>query len=234
MKDFNPELFKTKYAIADTAVELYEKHGSEFTLKQVAEALEINVGDIFEYFPNKKAILQFYYDSFVTRYRLMLQDIEEFDDYLLAEKLSNFAYTTFDMLGEHEQFARQTFSSFIICSYSTTKFEKEIEQLFSDFFKDDPRVSMSSGLLLNSYFFKVIRTKFIALLRFWLRDESEGKEVSMELTDKYTAFLQEIMYNATVDKGVELAKFFYTNTASIFGDPFESIKKIFPEIEIRD
>lgn len=234
MKDFDTETFQTKFAIADTAVGIYEEHRESFTLKQVATKLEINVADIFEYFPNKQAILLYYYESLVYRYRLMLRDIEDFDDYLLAEKLSNFVFTTFDMLSEHEAFVRKTFRPLVVCSYTTTEFEKQTEQLLNEFFTGDSRISMSSGLFLNAYFFKLIRKKYIALVRFWLRDESEDKEVSMELTDKYTAFIQEVMYNAAIDKGFDLAKFFYTNTNTIIGDSFRSIRNLFPEIEIRD
>lgn len=232
MKNFNPETFQIKFTIAEAAVQQYEERGSNFTLKQVAEAADITVSDIFEHFPNKKAILLFYYEAMIVRYRLMLEDIDGFGDYLLAEKLSNFAYTSFDMFGEHEDFVRQTFKPLIICSFSKTEFEKGVEELLSEFFNSDPRISMGSSFLMNDYLYRLLRKKYLMLVRFWLQDESEDKELSMELTDKYTAFIQEIMYSAAVDRGVDLVKFFFSN--NIFTSGFESIKKMFPEIEIRD
>lgn len=231
MKNIDPEIFETKFKISEAAVTQYEEHGKDFTLKQVARQADLTVSDIFEYFPNKNAILLFYYESLIVRYRLMLQEIEDFEDYLLAEKLSNFVYTSFDLLKEHESFVQNTFQSLILCSYSTTEFEKRIKHLLSDFFTTDPRISASSGMLMNDYFYRVLYQKYTALIRFWLKDDSEGNEVSMELTDKYTVFLQELMYSAAIDKGFDLAKFLYTN---VIGKSFESIKKLFPEIEIRD
>ncbi|MDR8392101.1 TetR/AcrR family transcriptional regulator [Aliifodinibius sp. S!AR15-10] len=232
MDNFDPEIFEIKFTIADAAAKQYEKQGKNFTLHRVAEEVDLDVANIFEYFPNKKAILLFYYEAIIVRYLLMLQEIEGFEDYTLAEKLSNFAYTSFDLFGEHEEFVRQTFRPLILCSYTTTEFEAKSRQLIKDFFTSDPRISMSSSLLTNDYLYSLLYKKYTALIRFWLKEESEGKEVSMELTDKYTVFLQEIMYNTTIDKGLELAKFLFTN--NIFGRGFESIKKLFPEIEIRD
>lgn len=232
MKSFDPEIFETKYKIAEAAVKQYEEHGDDFTLKQVAKEADIEVADIFEYFPNKRAILLFFYESLIIRYRLMLEEIDGFEDYLLAEKLSNLAYTSFDMLGEQEAFVRHTFKRLVLCSFAKTEFEKGIEQLLKAFFTDDPRISASSSMFINDYFYRVLVKKYLGVLQFWLDDDSEGKEVSMELTDKYTAFLQELMYSTAIDRGLDLARFLLSN--NIFTSGIKSIKKLFPEIEIRD
>ena len=232
MKQFDPEKFEIRFQIANAAVEQYEKQGMDFTLKKVAAAADLEVADIFEYFPNKREILTFYYEALIVRYRLMLEEIEGFGEYLLAEKLSNFAYTMFDMLEEHEQFVSDTFRTLIVCSYAKTGFETRVRDLFQEFFTSDERISVSSSLLVNDIFYKLLYEKFTLLVRFWIRDDSEGREVSMELTDRYTAFLQEIMYNAVADKGLELARLLFSD--NILGKPFESIRNMFPEIEIRE
>ncbi|MFH5833535.1 hypothetical protein [Halalkalibaculum sp. DA384] len=232
MNKTDPGKFEFKYRISEAAVEQYEKEGKNFTLKQVSRQADCTVADILEYFPGKKAILQFYYTGLLVRYRLMLEDIEGFDDYLLAEKLSNFVYTSFDLLDEHKSFVRETFTPLIFCSYSGTGFEQQTRELLERFFSGDPRISSSSALLMNRYFYQVLYRKYTVLIRFWLKDTSEEQEVSMELTDKYTAFLQELMYSAAVDKGFDLAKFLFSN--AVFSSGFQSIKNLFPEIEIRD
>jgi len=231
MTDFDPDLFKTKFEIAEAAAELYPEHGDSLTYRQIAGETGLEVGELFEYFPNKESIFRFYYEAIVVRYRLMLEEIEGFEDYLLEEKLSNFAFTTFDMLQEKEEFVELTFKTVILWSYAKTPFEEAVDQLLRDFFAGDPRISASSSILMNDYFYAILRKKYLRLIAFWLNDDSDGKELSMELTDKYTAFLQEAMYSATLDRGLELLKFMFSNKILTRNIPF--VKELFSKIEIR-
>src|SRR5690606_4589826 len=111
--------------------------------------------------------------------------------YSLSEKFSNFAYTSFDMLDEKEAFVEKTFQKLILQSYSKTDFELEIENLLREFLKDDVRLSASSSIVLNTCFYSFLRVKYLELIRFRLSDTSEGRELTMELTDKLTTLLQE-------------------------------------------
>ena len=232
MTNFDPDQFKTKFEITEAAIELYSERDGSFTLKQVAEKTGMEVGDIFNFFPSKKAILAFYYESLVIRYSMMLEEIDDFDDYLLAEKLSNFVFTTFDLMEEQQEFVERTFKDTVFYSFSKTPFEERTEELLKDLLKDDSRVAASSSILMNEYLYSILRKKYLRLIHFWLNDESEGRELSMELTDKYTAFLQEIMYSAVIDKGVDLIKFMFSNRILARDIPF--VKNLSSKIEIRE
>lgn len=232
MNDFDPDLFQTKLKITGAAVALYKEFGDDFTLKQVAKQIGGDVADIFDYFPDKRAILYFYYESLAIRYRLMLEEIDDFENYLLAEKLSNFIFSSFDMMQEQKKFVEKSFKRMVVCSYSRTAFEKETENLLKEFFTGDPGISTSSSILMNDYLYIILRKKYLRLISFWLRDDSEGQELSMELTDKYTSFLQEMMYSATLDKGFDLLKFMFSNKILSRNIPF--IRNILSKFEIRD
>lgn len=232
MTTFNPETAEIKFAIADAATDLYIKGNGHFLIKDVARSVGIAPADIFNYFPNKQAILQFYYAAIVYRYRLMIDEIDHFDSYTLSEKLSNFVYASFDMLDEKQAFVEDTFQRLILQSYSKTTFEKEIEILFQQLLEDDPRISASSAALMNTYFYSLLRCKYLGLIRFRLSDDSEGHELTMEFTDKLTSLLQELMYNSVVDQGFELSKFLYSNKKAILSN-IPVVKQIFSKIEIR-
>src|SRR5699024_3453764 len=148
-----------------------------------------------DYFPNKEAILQFYYTALIYRYRMMVEEIDQFDSYTLNEKFSNFAYTSFDMLKEKEAFVQDTFKQLILCPRRKTDFEKEIEYLIEDFLESDEQLSASSEIIKNGYFYTFLKHKYLKLVCFWLSDDSDDRELTMELTDKLTSFLQELMYN---------------------------------------
>lgn len=231
MEELNFEELQTKLEITGVALDLYVEQDGEFTLNQISKEIELSVADIFDYFPNKQAILEFYYTSLVIRYELMIEDIEDFGTYSLSEKLSNFIYASFDMLAEKQAFVELTFNKMIRYSYARTEYSKKVESTIESFFGEDPRISTSSSLIMNDLFYKLMTRKYLYLVSYWIRDESEGKERSMELTDKLTAFIQEVMYNSIADKGFDLLKFLYSNSSLKCSNPIWD--KISSKIEIR-
>ncbi|HEX6982296.1 MAG TPA: hypothetical protein VF181_06010 [Balneolaceae bacterium] len=232
MKTFDSESFQMQYQIADVAADLYVAGAGDFTLKDVAKELDIDVGEIFNYFPNKKDILQFYYASLAVRYEFMIDEIDDFESYSISEKLSNFAYASFDMFAEKQVFVEDTFDELITRNCARTEFEEEIERLVKRFLESDKHISLSSSIALNGYFYAFLRRQYLSLVKFWLNDESENHELTMQLTDKLTGFLQELMYNPIADKSLDLVKFMYANKKSFLTNiPF--VKQIFSKIEIR-
>lgn len=232
MTTINNETVEIKFAIAEAAADLYIEGNNHFNIKDVAQKIGITPAEVFNYFPNKQAILQFYYTAIVFRYRLMIEEIEHFDSYTIGEKLSNFAYTTFDILDEKEAFVERTFKHLILCSYSKTDFEKEVESLMVDFLEDDNNLSVSSTTILNHYFYAFLRRQYLELIRFRLSDASEGKELTIQLTDKLTNFLQELLYNTVLDQGFELGKFIYANKET-FIQQIPGVRQLLSKIEIR-
>lgn len=231
MEDLNFEELQTKLEITGVAVDLYVEQDGEFTLNQISKEIELSVADIFDYFPNKQAILEFYYTSLIIRYKLMLEDIEDFETYSLSEKLSNFIYASFDMMAEKQAFVELTFNKMIRYSYARTEYSKKVESTIESFFREDPRISTGSSLIMNDLFFKLMSRRYMYLVSYWIGDNSEGKERSMELTDKLTAFIQEVMYNSVADKGFDLLRFLYSNSSLKCSNPIWD--KISSKIEIR-
>ncbi|WP_445665074.1 hypothetical protein [Fodinibius sp. AD559] len=232
MDTFNPETFEIKFAIADIATDLYIQGDGQFYIKDIAKEIDITPAEVFNYFPNKKSILEFYYASLVIRYEMMIDEIDDFESYTLSEKLSNFAFTNFDMLREKEAFVEATLSEYILNSFTKTDFEKELERLIKQFLENDEHISVSSTLVLNSYSYTFLRRQYLELLRFWINDTSEDKELSMELTDKATAVLQELMYNPVLDKSFDLLKFMNTNKKAFINN-IPIVKQLCSKIEIR-
>lgn len=232
MTTFDPETFETKYRIADAATDLYIEGDGAFTIKETAKKLDLDPADIFDYFANKQAILEFYYASLVIRYELMIDEIEAFDSYTISEKLSNFIFTSFDMLEEKKEFVDATFESMIFCSFSKTDFENEVERLTEQFLQEDDNLAISTTMFLNHYLYSFLRRKYLELVRFWLNDNSEDHELTMELTDKLTSFLEELLYNTVFDKGFDLAKFIYSNRKVCLQN-IPVVKEILSKVEIR-
>lgn len=232
MDTFDPETFEMKFAIADAAADLYVEGDGQFFIKDAAKKVDIDPAEVFNYFPDKKSILHFYYASLVVRYEIMIDEIDGFESYTLSEKLSNFAFASFDMLREKEAFVNETFEDLILQCFTKTDFEKEVERLIGKFLENDQRLSVGSIVVLNKWFYKFLRRQYLELVRFWLNDTSKDKEVTMELTDKLTTFLQELMYNTILDKGFDLAKFMASNKEAFISN-IPIVRQFYSKIEIR-
>ncbi len=211
MQESELKNLQEKLNIADAATHLYIEKNGDFTLHDIARRADITVSELFNYFSGKDEIIYFYYSSLIVRYRLMIDEIEDFDTFTLSEKLSNFAYTSFDLLKERETFVDETFRAYILHSCKRTNYEQEIENLFSDFFKHDSGKAASSEIFINDCSMRLIGKKYLHLINFWLKDESEDKEVTVELTDKVTALIQEAFYTSLADRSFDLAKFLFSN-----------------------
>lgn len=211
MEESEMKYLQEKLHIADAMTQLYVEKNGSFTLHDIARRIDITVSELFNYFSDKEEIIYFYYSSLIIRYRLMIDEIEDFDTFTLSEKLSNFAYTSFDLLKEREAFVDKTFRPYILRSCRNTKYEQKIERLFSDFFKHDSGKAASSEIFINDCSMRLIRKKYLYLIDFWLQDESEDKEVAIELTDKVTGLIQEALYTSVADRSFDLAKFLFSN-----------------------
>lgn len=232
MNTHDPEILEMKFRIADAATDLYIEGSDDFLIKDVARKVDIDPAEVFNYFPNKRAILEFYYTSLVIRYEMMISEIDDFETYTISEKLSNFAFTSFDMLQEKQAFTDATFEDLILDSFTKTEFEKEIERIIREFLEADSHISVTSTLVLNRWFYTFLKRQYLELVRFWLNDTSEDKEVTIELTDKLTGVLQELIYNSVLDKSFDLIKFITANREAFLHN-IPIVKQIYSKIEIR-
>jgi len=197
---------KKKIETAEAAADLYLENPG-FTLKSLADKLNMNTPEMYRLFPNRKTILQFYYTAQIFKYKEITHQIEGFKEYALGEKLSNLALTLTDLFLEKREFVEHTFPDVIDNKFANTEFDQMLEQEIEMFIKNDPGISASASIFMNSFFFKIIRMHYKWMINYWLNDQSRGFENTMALTDKWTSFIQEILYSSVIDKGFDLAKF---------------------------
>jgi len=201
----NTEKLNLKIELTEAAVDLYIE--DKFTIPNLASKTGKTASEIYSLFPNKNAILKFYYPSLIVRYQAMISEIDDFDSYSISEKLSNFAFTLFDMMDERREFVEDTFDKYVWTCSSKSEFQKLIKSLFKDFFTSDGKIATSAGFFMGGLFYSSLKIQFLSLIKFWLDDNSEGRERTFALTDKITGFIEELIYSKIVDKGFDLAKY---------------------------
>lgn len=201
----NTEELNLKIELTKAAVDLYIE--DKFTISNLTSKTGKTASDIYSLFPNKNAILKFYYPSLIVRYQAMISEIDDFDSYSISEKLSNFAFTLFDMMDERKEFVEDTFEKYVWRCSSKSEFQKLIKSLFKEFFTSDGRIATSADFFMGDLFYSSLKTQFLFLIKFWLDDNSESRERTFALTDKITGFIEELVYSKIVDKGFDLAKY---------------------------
>lgn len=231
----NTEEINTKIELTEAAIDLYIE--DEYSIPNLIKKTGKTASEIYTLFPNKNSILKFYYPSLVIRYRAMINEIDDFDSYSISEKLSNFAFTLFDMMDERRKFVEDTFEKYEWKCTSKSEFQMEIKSLLKDFFTSDGNIATSAGFFIGDWFYASLKTQFLFLIKFWLEDDSDSRERTFALTDKITGFIEELVYSKIVDKGFDLAKyslsaFGLSKQVEDFNDWVSSWFEDEPEVEV--
>jgi hypothetical protein len=191
-----------KQKLVKAAISLYTEETENFSIATLAKKTRIKKVDIFKIFPSKRAILDYYYPLCVMRYRQMVMEVDDFDEWELEERLANFAYAMFDLLGEEREFVDIHFRKQIF-RQSDTRFHRDTKILFEEFLRDVCCSEWIATFLANEY---------MHVIYFWLNDDSDNSERSIALVDKSTAFLGELVRSEKLAaKGVDLTKYLIAN-----------------------
>ena len=200
-----------KIQISKSAADLHLKN-PRFTMSALADASELDVNLLYEYFPNRHSVLEFFYEGILIEYQEITKKIDGYNEFTLAEKLSNLAYTIIDLMKEHRAFVKQTYRRLIVCSSRKPAFNQAFKVQLKTIYENDAKQSSLSAALNNELLYRAGLTNFHILMKFWIEDDSIGNQKTMELVDKWTAFVQEIHYTSILDRGFDFAKFLFYNS----------------------
>jgi len=201
--------FDTKLKISLAAVAIYEEHPDTLTFKSVAKATDMEVTAIRAMFPNKQSMLRFFYSSIPKRSYSMIEAIPDYQDLRISETVSQYVYQSFDLLSEYRDFVDATFDKHVANCRKGSSLQKNTSKTFERMIERDDRIPFLNRMFLKPVVFDTMSWQYVQLLRFWLKDESEGTEKTLELVDKSTALFQELVYSGILDKGVDFGKFVF-------------------------
>lgn len=212
------KIIEEKIRISKSGAQLYLKN-SRFTMTALAEAAGIETDQIYDYFSNRRDVLDFFYEGLILEYRESIQHIDRYTEFTLSEKLSNLALTLIDLMNPYREFVQQTYKDRVVCSGRKTAFEKHFRNQLKVIYESDINQSRLSAVLNREPLYKAGTYNFHLLIRFWLKDKTAGDQKTMELVDKWTAFVEELHYSSIFDRGFDVAKFIFYNS------PFSSTPK---------
>jgi len=201
--------FEQKLIIAEAAVQAYEAKGEMPGMFEISSAAGIPVSEIYSYFPNKPAIFHYWYESLPLQYTAMVAELEEYDELILSEKLTNMMLTITDMMEEHFVFVSDTFDSMVFKNQRWHPFHTENTILIKEVISTHDGVSRTAHIILWDDVYSFLSTEFLHIIKFWMRDTSPGREKTMALMDNFNGLVSEIMTTRIIDKGTDLVRFFW-------------------------
>lgn len=200
---------ENKLHLAEAAVMVYETKGSMPGLFEISKAAGVPASQIYAHFPNVPAIYHFWYESLPQRYAAMIAELEGYDDLILSEKLTNMMLTITDMMEEHMVFVKATFDPMVFKNQSWHPFVKANEALIKEMISEHDGISRTAQIVLWDDVYAFLSREFLHVIKFWMRDTSEGREKTMALMDNFNGLVAEIMTNRIIDRGTDLARFFW-------------------------
>ncbi len=212
---------ETAIKISQAAVEQYIDPNRSFSVASISKNAGVSKDEFYENFSGKTEALHFFYSSIPHRYRDMISEIPGYDDLSAGEKLANYLYSVFDMLEEYRDFADETFDPFVFTSWQASEFQTESQKLVTEFLESDPNIPPLNQMALNLPVDRILTYEMLHVIKFWLGDTSPQTERSAELVEKLTAFIDEMLHTAVMDRGYDLAKFMISNR--VFGLPLPVI-----------
>ena len=140
----NPSDVSLKWDVSRIAATLYMANGRSVTFAQVADAAGREVSEIRAMFPNKTALLGYRYSGIPAVFEHQMAGLSDYADFTIAEKVSQFLYSTFDYLNETRDFTDATFTE-----WDLAPFRRGSASLFARMVEQDSRIPFVNRFVLR-------------------------------------------------------------------------------------
>lgn len=199
---------KLKIKIAEAATARYIEN-NRFTIQSLARQLDIDPSEIFDLFPNRSSILEYFYESRLHVFTEDMNQIPGYTEFSLSEKLSNLFYHLLDQFQQHREFVLLTYRQRFLNKNCKSEFIKAFVSVVEKIFSDDQNISASASFFKGRLVYQGIFFHFQGLVLFWMNDKSPNYENSMALVDKWCSLIEEMFYTKIIDRGFDFGKFLF-------------------------
>ena len=203
-----------KLKILEEAIEIYSENPLQLSVRNVAKELKLSKEKVYAHFQSKNAILRYFYQLCFEEYLKQTNEINDYNNYTLEEKLGHLVYAHIELFQKDKEFVESTFNEVIYKANSKNIFQKSLEEQIEKILKEsEGDASILPGKYLSAFMVK----ELFHIFKFWIKDDSEQSEQTIELVDKVIAFLGEILSNQIVTKGIDLGRTILDQNVTRFG-----------------
>ncbi|MGM0587648.1 MAG: hypothetical protein ACQETE_04465 [Bacteroidota bacterium] len=217
-----------RWEITLAAADYYVSSTQKFTVAGLADYMDCEPEDIFEWFPNKEAILLFFYQAQIHRFWAMVEEIEDFGSYSFAEQFTSFSNTLLDLFNENREFVNETLDPYIINGRCRNEFDQALRAVFEELIRNDQEIASTTKMISRWGVPALLASVEYQVLSFWQLDTSYKQETTRAFIDKLGRFIQSILYARVVDDGIDLIKFCWQN--GIYPTPLSLLNTLMKRI----
>ncbi|WP_117209675.1 TetR/AcrR family transcriptional regulator [Allorhizocola rhizosphaerae] len=188
---------QTRKLIVDTAVRLFGELGYEkTTMRAIASAAGVSVGNAYYYFPSKESLVQEFYLQIQRAHLAAVEPILASGGGF-ADQLKAILHAAVDVWAPHHQFAGKAIGLAAVPGSPISPFSKESEpsrEMALDVFrrlvagtsqKMDPR--------LREELPEILWLGQIGLVVFWVHDSSRGQSRTRMVIDRAVPYLDDLI-----------------------------------------
>lgn len=234
MKISEEQRHEKREKIIRVAVETITEKGLKgTTMREIARKAGLGNATIYNYFPNKAAIVYAYYDGRLDLSVKRLKEIADFDEFSLQEQLQAFFETQLEVFLPDREFVEVSFWSFIVSSVRDYQYLKPIRNRFFSLISDLFEAAVDVEEIPDQMFPEMIYNFFwnynAGLIFYWLKDDSHQFENTSILLDKSVDLAVSFCRAGIFNKTLDIASFLFRNhivsCLDMLKDPMEIIQK---------
>lgn len=192
-----------KLKIFETAFGMYFENPTQFSVRNVAKELKLSREQVYTHFTSKKAILRYFYQLCFEEYINQTNEIDRYSEFTLEEKLAHLVYTHIELFQKEKEFVESTFNEIIFKANANNIFQKSLEKQVEKILDTSEG---DASILPSKYLAMILVKELFHIFKYWIKDDSEKSEDTIELIDKIIAFLGEILSNQIITKGIDLGR----------------------------
>ncbi|MCS7077896.1 MAG: TetR family transcriptional regulator C-terminal domain-containing protein [Bacteroidia bacterium] len=175
------------------------------TVSKLTFAIGIKESDFYTHFSSLKQIEQFYWTQTHQTVVNTITQQEVYANYSVREKLLSYAFTLIEFLKQNRSFVQIVLKK----NCDALKAYKQdlkayVEPLITE---GTQKGEIEDRMFLTQHYSNVIIQSLIAILYFWIKDESTNFEKTDVYVEKSINFIMDILHKNWIDTGLDFLKY---------------------------
>ena len=185
------------------------------SVRAFTASLDLEESDFYKYYGSFQALESAIFFGFFEKTVALLNSGEEYATFMAREKILTLFYTWLGILQQNRSFIQfidqQAYCVCIGDNYMSSvkeAFLSEVRKIVKEGIASD---EIADRWLVTRWYRNMIWGQAVAILKFWLRDNSKNFEQTDVLIEKGVNFFFDLIEPNALDSGFDLAKFLFRN-----------------------
>jgi|GEM_PF-3209016 len=198
----DPDVFAEKKALVHAAVAVYMDDTSLLTTGAICDqAGEERITFVAHFDEPEDAVIAFY-EIIFEQYHVIRNATEGYPQFSFEEKLATLLFILIDALEEERAFVQETFDTRMRSrSDFRASVSRELDVLLQSASVPELNQFVTAQWPVRASFTEAV----MRIIRFWIHDESEGRQATTALIDKLVGFTADLVTFRGIERGTDLA-----------------------------